>query len=136
VLPKCVTLDNTLLSNTPIVAALREIRYYQKQTALILPKAPFRRVVNEVACDTARQRGLGYDFRWQQSALDALQEATEASLVGFFESKSALFYCRVYIALIVPRHNSCFHSCKARHHLPARFPASPCHHEEYRLKSL
>jgi len=73
------------------VAALREIRYYQKQTALILPKAPFRRVVNEVACDIARQRDLKYDFRWQQSALDALQEATEAALVGFFESKSALF---------------------------------------------
>ena len=81
-----------LLPNTSIVAALREIRHYQRETALILPKAPFRRVVNEVACDFARRRQLGYDFRWQQSALDALQEATEAALVGFFESKSALFW--------------------------------------------
>lgn len=71
------------------MAALREIKYYQKQTALILPKAPFRRVVNEVACDIARDLGLQHDFRWQQTALDALQEATEAALVGFFESKSA-----------------------------------------------
>lgn len=69
------------------MAALREIRHYQKQTGLILPAAPFRRVVNELACDIAQEMGLEDTFRWQRSALDALQESTEAALVGFFESK-------------------------------------------------
>jgi histone H3 len=75
----------------PAVAALREIKHYQKQTGLILPSAPFRRVANEVACDVAQDMGLDYTFRWQRSALDALQEATEAALVGFFESKLSPF---------------------------------------------
>jgi hypothetical protein len=55
-----------------LVAALQEIRYYQKGTGLILPKAPFRRVVNEVACSARLAMNFESDFRWQQSALDAL----------------------------------------------------------------
>lgn len=38
---------------------------------------------NEIALDI----NGGQPLRWQQVALDALQEGTEAVLVGFFESK-------------------------------------------------
>eukprot|EP00052_Salpingoeca_macrocollata_P018521 m.152099 g.152099 ORF g.152099 m.152099 type:complete len:133 (-) comp20717_c1_seq4:21-419(-) len=65
----------------PGTKALREIRAYQKSTALLMRKLPFSRVVREVAtpfCVTG-------DLRWQALALLALQEAAEAFLVHLFE---------------------------------------------------
>ena len=63
----------------PGALALREIRKYQKSTELLLRKAPFQRLVREVAQD------FRSDVRFQQSAIKALQEASEAYLVGLFE---------------------------------------------------
>ena len=59
--------------------ALREIRRYQKSTELLIRKLPFQRLVREIAMD------IKSGVRFQQAALDALQEATEAYLVGLFE---------------------------------------------------
>merc|ERR1711971_1550548 len=63
----------------PGTVALREIRKYQASTELLLRKLPFSRVVKEVA------RRYKADLRFQASALQALQVATEAHLVGLFE---------------------------------------------------
>ena len=63
----------------PGTVALREIRRYQKQTELLIRKLPFQRLVREVAQD------FKLDLRFQPSATVALQEATEAYLVGLFE---------------------------------------------------
>ena len=63
----------------PGTVALREIRKYQKTTALLLKKAPFQRLVREVSQD------FQADLRFQSSAVLALQEASEAYLVGLFE---------------------------------------------------
>ena len=63
----------------PGTVALREIRKYQKSTDLLLKKAPFQRLVREVAQDYKA------DLRFQTSAVMALQEASEAYLVGLFE---------------------------------------------------
>jgi histone H3 len=63
----------------PGTVALREIRKYQKSTELLIRKLPFQRLVRELAQD---YRG---DLRFQGSAVSALQEATEAFLVGLFE---------------------------------------------------
>jgi histone H3 len=63
----------------PGTVALREIRRYQKGTQLLLRKAPFQRLVREVA------QGCADDLRFQSSAIEALQEAAEAYLVGVFE---------------------------------------------------
>jgi len=63
--------------------ALREIRKYQKSSDLLIPAMPFSRLIREVA-----QSVLGYnvaEFRFQSSALMALQEAAEAFLVTLFE---------------------------------------------------
>ena len=57
--------------------ALREIRRYQKSTKLIR-KLPFQRLVREIAQD------FKTDLRFY-SAVMALQEASEAYLVGLFE---------------------------------------------------
>lgn len=62
--------------------ALREIRKYQKSTELLIRKLPFQRLVREIAQDF---RG---DLRFQGSAILALQDATEAFLVGLFEDTS------------------------------------------------
>ena len=63
----------------PGTVALREIRRYQKTTDLLIKKAPFQRLVREVAQD------FKADLRFQSSAVMALQEASEAYLVGLFE---------------------------------------------------
>ena len=63
----------------PGTVALREIRRYQKSTDLLIRKLPFQRLVREIAQDFKN------DLRFQGSAVLALQEASEAYLVGLFE---------------------------------------------------
>ena len=62
----------------PGTVALREIRKYQKSTELLIRKMPFQRLVREISLD------FGPDYRFQSSALMALQEAAESYLVGLF----------------------------------------------------
>ena len=63
----------------PGTVALREIRRYQKSTDLLIRKLPFQRLVREIAQD------LKNDLRFQSTAILAIQEASEAYLVGLFE---------------------------------------------------
>ena len=63
----------------PGTVALREIRKYQKSTNLLIRLLPFQRLVREIAQD------FKTDLRFQSSAILALQEASEAYLVGLFE---------------------------------------------------
>jgi histone H3 len=62
----------------PGTVALREIRKYQKNTDLLIPKLPFQRLVREVALD------FNTNLRFQSHAIMALQEAAEAYLVSLF----------------------------------------------------
>jgi histone H3 len=63
----------------PGTVALREIRKYQKSTDLLVRKLPFQRLVREIAQE------FKTDLRFQSSAVLALQEASEAYMVGLFE---------------------------------------------------
>lgn len=63
--------------------ALREIRQYQTSTNLLLRRLPFARLVREIQYGMTRQ-----PYRWQGSAILALQEASEAHLVGLFEDSN------------------------------------------------
>jgi histone H3 len=63
----------------PGVVALREIRKYQRNTELLIRKLPFQRLVREIASD------FKTDLKFQSQAILALQEASEAYLVGLFE---------------------------------------------------
>ncbi len=63
----------------PGTVALREIRRYQKSNDLLLRKLPFQRLVREIA------QLFRNDIRFQSTAILALQEASEAYLVGLFE---------------------------------------------------
>merc|ERR1712071_671531 len=82
----------------PGTVALREIRRYQKSTELLIRKLPFQRLVREIAQD------FKTDLRFQSAAIGALQEASEAYLVGLFEDT-----------------NLC-HSRQACHHHAERHP--------------
>ncbi|XP_055971364.1 histone H3.3A-like [Sorex fumeus] len=59
--------------------ALREIRRYQKSNELLIHKLPFQCLVQEIAQD------FKTDLCFQSVAIGALQEASEAYLVGLFE---------------------------------------------------
>ena len=66
----------------PETVALREVWRYQKLTELLIRKMPFQRLVREIAQD------FKMDLRFQSGAILALQEASEAYLVGLFEDSS------------------------------------------------
>lgn len=59
--------------------ALKEIRYYQKSTDLLIRKRPFSRLVKQISDE------LSEGIRFQVEALEALQHASEAYLVSLFE---------------------------------------------------
>ena len=74
----------------PGTVALREIRRYQKSTDTLIKKLPFQRLVKEIALSGVSDH-LAPDNRptcWQSTAILALQEATEAYLVGLFEDSN------------------------------------------------
>ena len=60
-------------------AVHREIRLYQKTTNLLMPRAPFQRVIKEMMQNHALPGAEG--FRLRRDALEALQEAAEAFVV-------------------------------------------------------
>ena len=77
--PKASLVNKTKKRYHPGEKARREIRHFQKNTELLINKAPFRRAV----------RDIGYtfktDLRFAESAMDAIQTAAEAFLVQLFE---------------------------------------------------
>ncbi|XP_068650989.1 uncharacterized protein [Aristolochia californica] len=64
----------------PGTVALREIRKYQKSGDLLVPHAPFVRIVREINFSISQTV-----TRWTAEALLALQEAAEAHLINLFE---------------------------------------------------
>ena len=59
---------------------MQEIKYLQRSTGTIIPKAPFGRVVREII-----QKMPG-GLRIQSNAVLALHEASEAMITGLMES--------------------------------------------------
>jgi histone H3 len=69
----------------PGTVALREIRKYQKSTDTLIRKLPFQRLVREIAADLAMKPQDADQWRFQYSAFEALQYASEAYIVSIFE---------------------------------------------------
>ena len=65
----------------PGTVALREIRRYQKSTELLIRKLPFQRLVREIVWSIWKDK----QYRFQSTALLALQEASEQFLVRMFD---------------------------------------------------
>ena len=78
----------------PGTVALREIRRYQKSTDLLIRKLPFQRLVRQI-CHVEMKK----DYKFQSTAMLALQETVEAYLVGLFHdtNECALHAKRVTI---------------------------------------
>ena len=66
--------------------ALAEIRHFQRETGLLIPKLPFQRVIREISNALAPIDEPDGFLRSQSSAIGALQEGAEAYLVSYFES--------------------------------------------------
>jgi histone H3 len=79
------------------VAALREIRKYQRSEGLLIPHLPFARLTREIMYDCSN----GRSFRIQKSALDAIQEATEAVIVNELGCKLLWFIVIIILIKIV-----------------------------------
>ena len=81
--------DNScyMIANLNLAVALREIRRYQNSSDLLIPKLPFQRLVREVCDDVSGSYG---PYRWNTSAIRAVQEAAEAYLVGLLEGLTLL----------------------------------------------
>ena len=79
---------STIGKYRPGQKALKEIRFYQKNTDLLIRRLPFARLVKEVQTFVTPN-----DYRWQASAMIALQEAAEAHLVGLFEDS---YLCSIH----------------------------------------
>ncbi len=63
--------------------ALREIRKQQKEIGLLFPRRPFVRLIREISqsCPLESESRI----RWQKVALEALQQAAESHIIGFFD---------------------------------------------------
>jgi histone H3 len=68
---------------------VQEIRKYQKSSELLIRKLPFQRLVREIMAKTAAQGPFNIvnadNIRITADALECLQEASEAYLVGLYE---------------------------------------------------
>jgi histone H3 len=71
-----------------------EIRRYQKSAELLIRKAPFNRLIREVAQD------FKTDLRFQRAAIAALHEAAEYYLVSLFEDTNLLAIHRKRITIL------------------------------------
>ena len=80
----------------PGTVAIREIRKFQKSTDLLIRKLPFQRLVKEIASKYKSE------IRFQSQAVLALQEASEAYLVGLFEDTN-LFAIHAKRVTIMPK---------------------------------
>lgn len=63
----------------PGTVALREIRRFQKSTELLIPRAPFWRLVKDVSSNHKTE------YRYSALAVMAIQEAAEAYMTSLFE---------------------------------------------------
>jgi len=77
--------------------ALRQIKYYQETTNLLLRCLPFERLVKEIA-ESLTSDGT-QKYRWKLSALQVLQYAVESYLTALLEdtNKAAVHAKRVTI---------------------------------------
>lgn len=76
--------------------ALREIRKLQSTTDLLIPRAPFLRVVHEILRENME------DGRIARLAVEALRESTEMFAIQLFEDA---FYCALHArrVTVMPR---------------------------------
>ena len=76
-----VQFESRTSTDRPGTVALRQIQKYQKSTELLIRKLPFQRLVKEIV----QKMFPTQRYRFQSTALLALQEASEDFLVRMFD---------------------------------------------------
>lgn len=71
---------------TPHTRVIREIRKEQASTEFAIPRGPFARLVREIA----QKVSPNPDLRFQQEALDNIQEASEQYLSGILKNADSI----------------------------------------------
>lgn len=66
----------------PTAIDLRELRRYQKNTEYLIRRLQFQRLVREIV------KSVKMNIKFQVRAIEVLQEASEAYIVGLFEDTS------------------------------------------------
>ena len=66
------------------LVSLMEIRRYQKSVELLIPAAPFQRLVREIGTS------IRTDMRFTAECMAAIQHAAEAHIVELFEASQLL----------------------------------------------
>ena len=74
-----------------------EVRYYQKHVGLLIPLLPFSKLVREVVEEVSQE-----GFRFQSATIKALQEGSEAYLIGLLED-SQLCTFHVKRVMLMPK---------------------------------
>jgi len=92
----------------PGTSALRQIRRYQKSTDMLISKAPFSRLVREIASD------FKFDLRFQADAIQAIQAAAEQYLVEHFEETN-LLAIHAKRQTIIPKDSKLADNLRKRH---------------------
>jgi histone H3/H4 len=64
---------------------LRQIRHFQKRIGLCIPRAPFSRLVREMAMERAARGMTEVGTRFSASALGAIHEAAEHALLQIMQ---------------------------------------------------
>ena len=72
-----------------------EIRHYQKHIGLLIPLLPFSRLVREVAEEVSQE-----GFQFQSAAIKALQEGSEAYLIGLLEDSQLCTFHVKHVTLM------------------------------------
>lgn len=70
----------------PGTVALRDIRRYQKSHDLLIPRAPFVRLVRDLTLKVNNDQMMRYNI----NAIEAMREACEAYIVSLFEDTNLL----------------------------------------------
>jgi histone H3 len=105
-----------VVADTFLAVASHKIRKYQKNQDLIIPKLAFHRLVREIVHDITQD-----DYRFQASAIGALQECAEAHLVRMFESEYYLYtYAKKYRLANYSRYKIMRNSCETSHNSKER----------------
>jgi histone H3 len=79
----------------PGTVALREIQKFQKNTDLLIRKAPFQHLVCKIALKFGKR-----DLQMQSTAVLALQEATEYLMVNVFSSTNLCAMHRKHVTIM------------------------------------
>ena len=98
--------------------AQKEMKHSSNTTHLLIPNAPFLRLVKEISMhiDESMSNDLTDDqkkvfnpakmMRWQRSAVLAVQEVIEVMIVSFFKGKMFFLFTKIWIDIF-----RCFKSC-------------------------